>query len=247
MKTLYESLLDDFDDLEKKSNSDIKSSIIDFIRNNYSGIEKITISDKINDNGKYVVDIKGYDIDIQTSSRQNIKKLTNDFFIFGIIKGNFECGYCNSLKTLEGAPKEVEGDFKCTHCHSLISLEGAPQNVGGDFACYTCSKLKSLKGAPQKVGGDFVCDWCESLISLEDSPKEVGKDFQCNYCDSLKSLEGAPQKVGQTFNCNSCKKLISLEGAPERVYSFRCSSCKGKFQESDVRKYCKEAVKIVAK
>lgn len=262
---LYESLLDDFDDLEKASNSDIKASIIDFVKNNYKGIEKITLSDKINDDGKYVVDIKGYNIQLG----QNIKKLTNDLFIFGT----------------------VEGDFKCAHCHSLISLEGAPQKIKGDFACYTCSKLKTLEGGPKEVGGNFVCDWCESLTSLKGGPKEVGKDFHCNYCDSLKSLEGAPQKVGcdfecvecsklqslkgapkevggnfvcsycpnlkslegapsivgQTFNCNGCHKLISLEGAPKQVHSFRCSSCKGKFQESDVRKYCKEVVKIICK
>ena len=219
---LYESLLDDFDDLEKVSNSDIKSSIIDFVENNYKGVEKITISDNINDDGKYIVDIKGRDI----QSGQNIKKLINNFFIFGTIKGN----------------------FKCINCHSLISLEGAPQKVEGNFVCHSCINLTSLEGAPQKVGGNFVCDWCESLTNLNGSPKEVGKNFNCNYCDSLKSLEGAPEKVGGNFECVECDRLQSLKGAPKEVGdSFRCSFCKGEFQESDVRKYCKKVVQIICK
>ena len=221
MKTLYESLLDDFEELEKASNNNIKSSIIDFVENNYKGVQRITISDKINDDGKYVVDIKGYTI----LTKQNIKKLTNDLFIFGTVRGNFSCYSCFNLISLEGGPKEVSGDFKCSHCHSLISLEGAPQKVGADFSCFTCSKLKTLEGGPKEVGGSFVCDRCESLTSLKGGPKEVG----------------------HIFNCNNCKELISLEGAPKLVYSFRCSSCKGKFQESDVRKYCKEVVKIICK
>jgi hypothetical protein len=74
MKSLYESLLDDFDDLEKKSNSDIKSSIINFIESNYSGIKKITIKDKITDNGK------GVDALIKADPENGIEKDAEFFY-----------------------------------------------------------------------------------------------------------------------------------------------------------------------
>ena len=50
-----------------------------------------------------------------------------------IIKNDFSCSNCNSLTSLEGAPKEVGRDFSCNYCTSLTSLEGAPQKVGRYF------------------------------------------------------------------------------------------------------------------
>ena len=75
-----------------------------------------------------------------------------------IIKNDFSCPNCNSLTSLEGAPKEVGGDFICSICTSLTSLEGAPQKVGRDFDCSGCTSLTSLEGAPKEVGGYFYCE-----------------------------------------------------------------------------------------
>ena len=74
-----------------------------------------------------------------------------------IIKNDFDCSNCNSLSSLEGAPKEVGKDFVCNYCTSLTSLEGAPQKVGRNFICYNCTSLTSLKGAPKEVSGNFAC------------------------------------------------------------------------------------------
>ena len=62
-----------------------------------------------------------------------------------------------SLKRLN-LPKEIKGDFNCGNCKKLTSLEGAPQKVGGDFNCSNCPKLKSLEGVPQSIGGKLICD-----------------------------------------------------------------------------------------
>ena len=112
-----------------------------------------------------------------------------------IIKNNFNCSYCASLTSLEGAPQEVGGDFICDDCYLLASLKGAPKEVGRDFSCSYCTSLTSLNGAPQKVGRDFVCNYCTSLISLKGAPKEVSGHFYCNDCASLTSLEGAPKEL----------------------------------------------------
>lgn len=74
-----------------------------------------------------------------------------------IIQGNFNCSGCESLESLEGAPKEIGGSFYCEMCTKLSSLKGAPQKVHGNFNCSGCENLESLEGAPEEVDGHFVC------------------------------------------------------------------------------------------
>ncbi len=74
---------------------------------------------------------------------------------FGRVTGDFICS-SNSLKTLEGAPREVGGDFWCTN-NLLKTLEGAPRKVDGRFLCLN-NPLQSLEGAPEIIGGEFYSD-----------------------------------------------------------------------------------------
>ena len=176
MKTLKqyikESILDDEEKL-----GDLGENIIDiierFLKDNYKGASKCKISKKPNENGKYVVVCNG-DLVIDP---KNILSLTNKYFIFGKVKGNFDCSYCSSLTSLDGAPEVVDGDFYCYNCFSLTSLKGAPEKVGGNFYCHGCKSLTSLKGAPEVVGKNFDCSYCSSLTTLEGAPKKVGGDF----------------------------------------------------------------------
>ena len=174
MKSLRESLLDD--DLVGKTDEMIRDEIRAFLKANYNGV--IGISQKPNADGKYEVTSVTY---IEVKNR-NITSLTNGMFIWTSINGCFYCSGCKSLKSLEGAPKEISKVFDCSHCNSLKSLEGAPRKVGGTFYCSNCQSLKSLKGAPEKVGGTFDCSYCQSLNSLEGAPKEVGRNFSCDKC-----------------------------------------------------------------
>ena len=136
---------------------------------------------------------------------------------FGKIKGYFDCSDLG-LKSLKGAPQEVDWHFKCSK-NQLTSLEGAPQKVGGHFVCFK-NHLTSLEGAPQKVGGWFDVSG-NQLTSLKGAPKTVGWDFNCRD-NSLTSLKGAPQIVGRSFCCDN-NQLTSLEGAPQKVgESFEC-------------------------
>ena len=182
---LYESLLDDEDQIMADVEKSIKSSISKFIEENFDRASKCTISEKPNRDGKYVVDCS-----TPTEIRKrSLTSLTNGHFVWGKVGGDFNCSYCNSLESLEGAPKEVNGDFNCSHCDSL----------------------KSLEGAPEKVNRNFYCSYCNSLESLEGAPKEVKRNFDCRCCNSLKSLKGAPKKIGGKFDYSGCESLTSID------------------------------------
>ncbi|MBR5296455.1 MAG: hypothetical protein IKU29_01135, partial [Parabacteroides sp.] len=92
---------------------------------------------------------------------------------FGEVKGHFSCYNCQSLTSLQGAPKKVGNWFSCSGCNSLTSLQGAPEEVGNWFSCSGCNSLTSLQGAPEEVGGCFYCSQCSSLTSLQGASKEV--------------------------------------------------------------------------
>ena len=173
MKTLRESLLDD--DLIDKTDKIIKDEIKAFLKETYNGVMKI--SKKPNADGKYEVSstksirVKNY----------NITSLTNGMFIWSTVDGYFDCNYCRSLKSLEGAPKEVGKGFRCSNCNSLKSLEGAPEKVGWGFYCHSCNSLESLEGAPKEVGGNFHCYDCAGKFTIKDVKKisNVKKDIIC--------------------------------------------------------------------
>lgn len=178
MKNLYESLLNDFDELT--SNSDPRKEVEQFIEQCLSHeLNKIKISRKPNKDGYYEVSSKG---NVTFYNRVNAPKLTNGLFIWTQIKGDFDCSYNNLLETLEGGPYEVGGDFHCGHCEKLTSLEGAPKIIGGHFESDWCKNLSSLKGAPELIPGDFDCSYCESLKTLKDGPKEVKGTYCCAIC-----------------------------------------------------------------
>lgn len=195
---IQESLLGGFEDIE--ASMDPIEEIRQFIKDNYRTNGRIKISDEPNENGEYEVNCDGY-----VHAKVGITSLTNGMFKWGVVKKDFDCDYCNSLKNLKGAPEKVGCSFKCNDCKSLISLEGAPKEVGQNFDCSYCNSLTSLEGSPEKVGWTFSCTDCNSLTSLEGAPKEVDRSFNCSWCESLVSLKGAPKYIGGHFDCSYCK------------------------------------------
>ena len=195
LKLHFESLLDDDDVFFDPAND--KKYIEEWIRNNYNIVGKLTISDDLVVNCDRYVYVEN----------KNITALTNGMFKWGNLDGSFDCSDCTKLKSLEGAPKEVNGSFNCSDCTKLKSLEGAPEKIDGGFSCRRCNNLTSLKGAPKKVKKGFSCGNCNNLTSLKGAPEKVGDNFRCNGCDKLTSLKGAPEKVGGNFYCFGCKNL----------------------------------------
>jgi hypothetical protein len=211
MKTLYESLLDDFDTLV--ANTDYKKDVIQFLSDNYMGDFKI--SQKPNKEGFYIV-TNATSKQIKTINKQ-MHSLTNGLFIFGTITS----------------------DFFISRMDNLESLQGAPKKITGSFLCNDCPKLKNFIGGPKEVCRDVQCEF-SGIESLEGAPVKVGLDFDCNHCYNLTSLKGAPKTIGNCFYCYGCKNLESLEGAPKTVScAFDCSGCKVQFTEEDVKKVSK--------
>ena len=186
MKNLKEYIIEGiFDTDEDTIDESIKDQIKRFLEDNFREASSCKISDKPNADGKYEVSSLR---DVVVKNKK-ITSLTNGLFIW----------------------TEVGGDFDCSYCNSLTSLEGAPKKVGGFFDCRYCDLLKSLKGSPKEVKKDFYCGGCNSLTSLEGAPKKVGGDFRCSGCYSLKSLKGAPKEVGGTFSCVNCHIVFTTD------------------------------------
>ena len=159
MKTLYESLLDDFN-IEKIDAKSIKKEIREFLNQHYLGHtlgDKCKISKTPDVDGKYIVDVTARNIQ---AIQGGLTHLTNPYFKFGVVKvkQSFTCHLCKSLESLEGAPVHLEGNFICYGNPKLTSFEGAPKIVDGDFMCYDCENLKSITGIPETVTGNFIYD-----------------------------------------------------------------------------------------
>ena len=256
MKTLYKSLLDDLDTIEKNSNDDVIPNIEDFIKKNYrldSGV-KYTISSQLNENGKYVVDVRGRFSWVKFIGKGD--SLTNGLFEFGELYGcgfdcsesnissligapktiicdgslhYFDCSNCKNLRSLEGGSVMASFKYDCSNCKNLRSLEGAPKDCHAlaKFDCSGCTSLKSLKGGPDRLDrGSFKCSGCTSLKTLEGSPV-VYYHFDCSDCTSLKSLKGIRNyRINSLFDCSGCTSLETLEGGPDVVVDdFNCSGC----------------------
>ncbi len=144
MKSLRESLLDD--DLVEKTDKLIKDEINSFLKENFKGASSCKISRTPNKDGKYEVS-STKDIEVKN---KKITSLTNGTFVWTIVNGFFIVRFCNSLKSLEGAPKEIGRNFYCSGCDSLTSLEGAPKEIGGNFECTDC-KTKFTEEDVRKV------------------------------------------------------------------------------------------------
>ena len=163
MKTLYESLLDDFEKLEDSINpiDEIKK----FLKDNYLNFNILKISKKPNKDGLYEVDCRKCRL-VKVKNNE-ITSLTNGMFEFVNVE-NFYCSYCDNLTSIEGAPKEVKGYFNCSFCNKLTSLDGSPEWVWGNFHCSRCPKLKSLKGGPKSIQGSLYCYECGKQFTEHD-------------------------------------------------------------------------------
>ena len=126
MKSLKEYMTEGLLDRVKNKEVDHTAIVKEFLEANYKFRRSYSIKEI---NNKLVVDVKD---DIWVKNK-DITLLTNRLFEFGTVSGDFKCDGCKSLRTLEGAPKEVGRDFNCSYCKSLTSLEGSPEKVCGDF------------------------------------------------------------------------------------------------------------------
>lgn len=207
MKTLYESLLDDFDVLsEPISPKMIKEEIRQFLKANYLRPSKFRISRKPNEGGFYEVECPGH-ITFQGQS----ESLTNGKFVF-VNCQSFSIQSSHRLKNLIGSPKETKHGYHVFNCNNLESLEGITEKTGFGYGLNisNCRDLKTLTGLPEKVHRLYI-SYCQNLTNLTGAPKEVEMDFRLYQCQNLDSLRGAPKKVGGVFYCEKLKRLFTEE------------------------------------
>lgn len=207
MKTLYESLLDDFEDLSAPlSPKAIKAEIKRFLKVNYKNPSRFRISHKPNDDGYYVVECS----DKIIFSGQ-AESLTNGKFIFDKCS-SFSIQSAHRLKNLIGSPKEVKFSYHVSNCNGLESLEGITEKTGFGYGIHItdCYKLKTLEGLPKKVHYLNIAH-CHGLTDLTGAPEEIELDFKIWGCYDLDSLKGAPKKVGGEFVCSWCKGGFSID------------------------------------
>lgn len=207
MKTLYESLLDDFDVLSDPiSPKAIKDEIRLFLKANYVTPSKFHISRKPNADGYYEVEHPG-----RVIFRGQSESLTNGKFVF-VNCQSFSIESSHRLKNLIGAPKEVKYGFHVFNCNGLESLEGITEKTGFGYGLHICDclNLKTLIGLPEKAHNVHI-SYCPGLKDLTGSPKEVELNFDIYQCRNLDSLKGAPKKVGGAFSCEKLGRLFTEE------------------------------------
>lgn len=147
MKSLRDYIIESLNTFKNVESIQLKAE--EYINANYTVSGKLSFE---NVNGVCIVNCTG---DVEVKNKE-IKRLTNGFK-WGEINGKFDCSYCRSIKSLEGAPEKVNGHFACYYCENLTSLEGAPKEVGGYCNCSGCIRLKSLECGHEKVK-EIECD-----------------------------------------------------------------------------------------
>lgn len=252
MKTLYESLLDDFDAIAKKDTKSIKAQIKEFLKQTYKSSSNAKISKTPNEDGLYVVDWNNNLVVID----RNIEQLTNGLFTFGEVKGGFGCYHCEKLKTLEGAPQIVHGNFSCSYCRALESFKGGPQIVDGEFDFSVCDSITSLEGAPKQCerimcqssrngynlkslegcpqAQEITLESVKGLKNLKGLPQDNVRELKIARWPDLESLEGCPSVVKGLFLCAECSSLKNFVGAPKevgRIMSYDCTMLDGDHPE----------------
>ena len=174
MKTLYESLLDDFDTLVNNINP--RDEIMLFLKTNYiNPISKFVISQKPNEKGLY--EVKCNERTIQVS--KNFTRVTNGMFEFvnrSRKKIQFYCGWGGNLESLEGLPEEIEY-LQIMHApmHSLKDIKGWPNKVE-DFTLWSCPNLVSLEGGPKYVNKYLRITACGKKFTIDEVEKYIKLD-----------------------------------------------------------------------
>lgn len=180
MISLFESLLDDFEDMEVSQDKEmIKQWCEDNLKGNYKLVVlknghiklrgDVLIKDYKDDNFPYQISVMNGNLSIEKCP--NITSLNGLFVDFISIDGNFSINNCEKLTSLEGGPLTVKGTLSITGNKSLKSIEGAPDLVFGNLYIMKNGKKFSFDKLAEKynLARRIVC-------SLEDDEDVVNED-----------------------------------------------------------------------
>lgn len=215
MKNIYdyikESILDDFDVLDKKTSGVVVNA---WFEENAKGNYKIKNDKKRGVIIKGDVIIKGFDG--SEFPGLNICEFNGDLII----------EKCPNLISTKGLFKDwiydIKGDLIINNCPKLSKLENMPCKIEGDFQLVGNSSLKSLEGAPEMVFGKFMAMKNGKKFSQE-YVKSIIKfiDDYCIYC-SDEDIE-ANVNEGEELNeaMNNPYLLLLAQQLKERQLKFK--------------------------
>lgn len=204
MISLFESLLDDFEDMEVSQDKEmIKQWCEDNLKGNYKLVVlknghiklrgDVLIKDYKDDNFPYQISVMNGNLSIEKCS--NITSLNGLFVDFISIDGNFSINNCEKLTSLEGGPLTVKGTLSITGNKSLKSIEGAPELVFGNIYIMKNGKKFSFDKLAEKydLARRIVC-------SLEDDEDLVNEDVVNEALNEPHLLELADQMKKSKLN-----------------------------------------------
>ena len=187
MRSLYESLLDDEEDLVDKDTAE-EYLLKKWFDENVQPATGVFGKDLIIDIDKRDVTVTG---SIMMGEKCNFRAPILKKFNFKKLEGCLHLIHIPKKKTF-WLPQEVTEEVYIQGC----GFEELPKlnNVKHVDISY-CSKLKSLKGLPDKID-TLQIKACTKLESLKGCPSEINKSLTIDYCDKFTSLEDFPKKVG---------------------------------------------------
>lgn len=205
MKNLYESLLDDFEDMEVSQDKEmIKQWCEDNLKGDYKLVVlknghiklrgDVLIKDYKDDNFPYQISVMNGNLSIEKCP--NITSLNGLFVDFISIDGNFSINNCEKLTSLEGGPLTVKGTLSITGNKSLKSIEGAPDLVFGNIYIMKNGKKFSVDKLKEKykVARRIVCsiEDDEELINEELINEALNEPHLLEIADQLKKSKKDP-------------------------------------------------------
>ena len=181
MISLLESLLDDFEDMEKSQDKEMTRK---WCEDNLKGDYKLVVLKNGHIKLRGDVIIKGYSEksfpytisamngNLSIEKCPNITSIEGLFVDLASVEGNLSINNCEKLNTLKGCPLTVKGSLSITGNRSLKSLEGAPDLVFGNIYVMKNGKKFSADklGEKYNVAKRIVC-------SIEDDEELINEEL----------------------------------------------------------------------
>lgn len=228
---IKESILDDIDvQIDRTDFNIVKEHICKRIRNLYSKTkisadystakyhpiypEDLIISEKPNSNGKYPVKMKtSMSIAAWLGTATEPETLEDDLYELELVKGDFVIFNGRKLKSLKGAPKQVNGELVITNNNSIQSLEGVPAKVKRAVDISKCNGLTSLEGIEKMSTPWLMISRLDSITSLKGLENANIDELTISHCNTLNSFKGCPKSL-EELTCRYCPNVTvdSLDG-----------------------------------
>ena len=227
MKSLYESLLDDEDEILDKFDKEFL--IKTWISQNYTrgGDGSPVKEDDIivrKEGNNYVVDIicKGGKLSgfyNRIILNEKADSITNNLFTFGNV--NYFCISYSKIKNLQGMPSSFDY-FYVDHCDDIKDVDIQIKNSGAKIFIDYCSNINKVN-----VSGTCYELRCQACDNLKEVRAESVSGVDTNNCKKLELIEisgNSPMGKSSYIVATNCKKLKKVISKP-LLHHLDCKGC----------------------